>query len=124
MFEKIKRSENSEAKAKIKSKSKKTGFIKRLLNESLILSCLGKLSSRLISFLKVSILSFLLTGCSKADSALETGVVGTYLKKPDIRGRVIRPVKRGFARSAEESILVQSWNRTGKLSLQSWLSCI
>lgn len=75
------------------------------------MSCLGKLSSRLISFLKVSILSFLLTGCGKADAALETGIISTHLQDFNVQGRVVRPVKRAFARSASESTLGKLYRR-------------
>lgn len=82
---------------------RKKGFIKRLARESLILSCLGKLSSRLIYFLKVSMLSFLLTGCAGTDKALESGVTGSYIKEHKLFSRFVRPVKRAFSLSVEES---------------------
>lgn len=84
---------------------RKKGLIKRLAQESLILSRLGKFSSRLIYFLKVSMLSFLLTGCQSADNALETGIAGSYVKEKKLTGRIIKPLKRIFSTSVEESFL-------------------
>lgn len=82
---------------------RKKGFIKRLAQESLILSCLGKISSRLIYFFKVSMLSFFLTGCEGSDKALENGVAGSYAREHKLVRRFTRPVKTAFASSVEDS---------------------
>ncbi len=90
---------------------RKKGFIKRLFTESLILSCLGSISSRLICFFKSSIFSLFLTGCQSADTALEYGVAGRFVRKKKLYNRILRPVKRGFASSVEEGVVVNLYRK-------------
>ncbi len=92
---------------KNKGSARKTGFIKRLCEESLILSCLGKLSSRLIYFLKVSMVSFLLTGSAYADDHLKDGLAGSYLEKYKVKKRIITPAKRAFSLAVEDSFITK-----------------
>lgn len=92
---------------KIKGSARKNGFIKRLCEESLILSCLGKLSSRLIYFLKASMASFLLTGSASTDEKLKNGLAGSYLEKYKVKKRVVTPAKRAFSLSVEEGIITK-----------------
>lgn len=92
-------------------KVRKKGFIKRLFAESLILSCLGRISSRLICFFKKSIFSLLLTGCAISDEAMAQGVAGRFFKKRQAYTRFILPVKRNFSASVEEGVIVRYYRK-------------
>jgi len=89
----------------------KKSFIKRLFEESLILSCLGKISSRLIYFFKVSIFSFLLTDCDTVDNALERGAASRGVNRIKLKQRFIRPLKYRFSLSVENSLLAGLYRR-------------
>jgi len=94
-----------------KGNVRKKGFIKRLLAESLILSCLGRISSRLICFFKKSIFSLFLIGCDISDNALETGAAGGFFKKRQVYTRFVLPVKRGFSASVEEGVIARHYRK-------------
>ena len=85
--------------------TQKNGVLKRLLNESLILSCLGKISSRLISFFDASAFSRVMSGVEASDGSLLNGGIGTAADKHKIKHRVTGKIKTKFAFSTENSIL-------------------
>lgn len=70
------------------------------------MSCLGKISSRLIYFFKVSIFTFLLTDCATSDNALENGAATRGVNRIKLKQRFTRPLKRRFSLSVENSLLV------------------
>ncbi|MBE6677602.1 MAG: hypothetical protein E7597_02275 [Ruminococcaceae bacterium] len=95
----------------------KIGYVKRLKNGSLILSCLGGLSSKLICFLKLSILSFLFSGGDKSDRLVEKSAVSKKLKQADIKKNVINKAKTTCARAIESSPVTKAYKKliTGAL---------
>lgn len=90
---------------KNRAASKKRRFFAGLSGESLILSCLGSLSSRLISFFKESIFSYIFTGGEKSDAALKTGALSTAAAEHGIKAKSFRTFKRRFATSVENSAI-------------------
>ncbi len=91
--------------------TKEKGYFKRLREESLILSCLGGLSSKLLYFLKVSIFSFFLCGSSKTDAFIETSGANKGLKYIGFKKHVSMPIKTLFTQAVETSPVV-AWYRT------------
>ncbi len=96
---------------KSKGNVRKQGFINRLFKESLILSCLGIISSRLISFFKQSVLSYIFSGCEQSDKALEKSGISRVLKKHKVKNRFVRTVKTKFALSIENSYITQKYRK-------------
>lgn len=96
---------------KTKNKTKGNGYWRRLKNESLILSCLGGLSSGLISFLKLSILSFFFSGSIGADELLLKSASHESLKKFGYKKNVSQPLKTAFSRFLETSPVVAAYRR-------------
>lgn len=94
---------------KSKGTTQRIGLINRLLKGSLILSCLGIISSRLISFFKASVFSYLLVGGTVSDAALENGAIGTAVKKHRLNTRLVRAVKTWFSLSVENSVIVKRY---------------
>lgn len=97
---------------KSKGTTHRKSFIKRLLSESLILSCLGKLSSRLISFFKASVMSYVLTGAATSDEALKNGGLGRAAEKQRLKTRFAKNVKLRFALSVENSAISRSYRES------------
>lgn len=97
---------------KSKGTTQRNGFINRLFKGSLILSCLGIISSRLISFFKASVFSYLLTGGFVSDGALESGGIGSAAKKHKLNTRFVRAAKSYFAHSVENSFISKRYNQT------------
>lgn len=96
----------------MKSKvSTKKGYFKRLREESLVLSCLAGLSSRLIYFLKVSLISFFFSGAESFDTSLENGFFYDGIKSIKLRERVIRPIKGSFSLAFERSSVYLLYRR-------------
>ncbi len=89
----------------------KTGYIKRLKNGSLILSCLGGLSSKLISFFKLSILSFLFCGSDKSDKLVTSSAVNQGLKQADFKRKAVNKAKSTCARAIESSPVTKAYKR-------------
>lgn len=92
-------------------KAQKNSWFKRLCSGSLILSCLAALSSRLVSYLKVSFIFGLFSGADTEDSKLREGTVGTVVSRAGLKNRVFKPVKRFFAESVEDSYAVSLYRR-------------
>lgn len=92
-------------------KSQKNSWFKRLCSRSLILSCLAALSSRLVSYFKVSFIFGLFSGAENDDRKMREGKVGTLLSKAGLKGRVFKPVKSFFAESVEDSYGVSLYRR-------------
>ncbi len=96
------------------------GLFKRLCDKSLILSCLAIISSRLISYLKSSILSVFVSRADKTDQAFENGKVSRVMKKAGLRNRVFRPVKHFFASQVERSWVASLYRKAlGRLAYAS-----
>lgn len=76
-----------------------------LLNESLLLSCFGRLSSGIVASLKQGAFSRVLTGAPESDKALSEGLIGGRFKKSGAKRRCIRKIKTGFALSAQQSLI-------------------
>lgn len=93
-----------------KDKNEKSLF-RRLCDKSLILSCLAILSSRLISYLKESVFSFLFSHADETERAFENGQVYKFSKKLKFRNRISRPVKHFFATQVERSHIVAFYRR-------------
>lgn len=94
---------------KSKGTTHKKGFINRLFKESLILSCLGIISSRLISFFKASVFSYIFTGGEASDIALANSGIGKAAAKHKLKTRVSRTVKTKFALSVENSVISKKY---------------
>lgn len=90
---------------------KETGYFKRLAGESLILSCLGGLSSKIIYFLKVSLLSFFFIGSERSDGLLNESGINENLKKWGYKKHVARPVKTTLAHIIENSFVATEYRR-------------
>ncbi|MBQ3195546.1 MAG: hypothetical protein IJB65_03670 [Clostridia bacterium] len=88
-----------------------TGYFERLKNGSLILLCLGGLSSKLIYFLKLSILSFLFSGSDRSDRLVEESAANQGLKQIDFKKKYLRKVKGVCARAIESSPVTKAYKR-------------
>lgn len=75
------------------------------------MSCLGALSSRLISFFKESIFSYIFTGAEKSDKALTDSALCTVAAEHGVKPRAVRSFKRGFAASIENSAIAAVYRR-------------
>ena len=82
------------------------GLLSRLVRESLILSCLEAISSRLISFFKNGLFSYILTGGGASDAALHSGGFGSTADENRLKARFNRSVKQKVALSFENSFIV------------------
>ncbi|MBR6594123.1 MAG: hypothetical protein IKK83_02945 [Clostridia bacterium] len=89
----------------------KKGYFRRLRDESLILSCLGGLSSRLIYFLKVSIISYLFSGSDISDQKLEESALYTSVKTYKVKEKGVRTVKNACASAIEHGFTVGLYRR-------------
>lgn len=95
----------------MKKTGSKKGYFRRLREESLILSCLGGLSSRLIYFLKVSIISYLFSGSDISDRKLEESALHTAGKTYKVKEKGLRTVKNACATAIERSFVVGLYRR-------------
>ncbi|HOJ47724.1 MAG TPA: hypothetical protein PLD48_02490 [Bacillota bacterium] len=87
-------------------KNYKGSLIKRLIRESLILSCLNKLSDRIFKLFSAGVFYLVFCGCNEADNLLKNGVWGRIASK----FKAVR-LKRFIASGIEKSFLVNEYRR-------------
>ena len=89
----------------------KGSLLKRLIRESLILSCLSSLSERIIKLFGSGIFYIIFCGCDETDAYLKKGVIGRLTAKTELNTRIIRPFKFFFASGIEHSRIVSFYRR-------------
>jgi hypothetical protein len=87
-------------------KNYKGSLMKRLIRESLILSCLNKLSDRIFKLFSGGVFYLIFCGCNEADSLLKRGILGRIAS----RFRTDK-LKRFIASGIEKSYLVNEYRR-------------
>lgn len=98
-------------------KKYRRGFFKRLVRESLILSCLGRLSDRVTSIITGSILFRIFCGCEEADEMLKNGFLGRAFKKNNANKSILNPIKMICSKATDDSKIIRTYRKLINLVL-------
>lgn len=96
----------NEIKLKNSKQNYKQSRIKRLVRESLILSCLNRISMRVVGVLKKGIMSTVFCGADYSDKLLKQGMIGHIASKIDLRS-----LKMYISSGIEKSGIVYIYRR-------------
>lgn len=102
---------------KIVKQKNRGGFLKRLIRQSLIFTCLNKLSDRITKLFTSGILYSIFLGSDETDKLLENGVVGRFISRINFEKHLIRPFKVFFANGIEHSRVTTVYRHSIKVLL-------